>query len=506
MTMEPPPEAMRWGIDACSVCHTPVRLMSSVSCQMRSVTSSQVWMVQMPALATTMSSRPRSTTARVERGLEAVCVAHVGLGRHDPPAERATPSAVSSRPSGVPIWYLTRSSCSHRSMAMMSAPSSASRRQCDCGPAPRRSGDEGDLAVDSSHVSSSSSDLILFSAARRALSDRIRVCGGRARMRPCGWSSYGAGAVGGVVGARLTQAGRDTVLIARGPHLEAMRSGGLTVRSPAGDETVEVRAVASPDEAGVGPGDVVLLAMKSNDTHAALEALAAAVSDPATIAVVCLQNGVANERAALRRFPDVYGISVMCPTAHLEAGVVEAACHPVEGVLDIGRFPVGVDETAEAVAGILSTATFVSQPRPDIMRWKYAKLLLNLGNAVDAAVAPDDDARRLVDLARAEGEACLAAAGIDVVPAAEERARRKGVLNLEGRDRVDRPGGSTWQSLARGTGSSEVDYLNGEIVLLGRLHGVPTPVNELLRRVANELAAARRPPGIRSAAGLLAAL
>jgi len=104
---------------------------------------------------------------------------------------------------------------------------------------------------------------------------------------------YGAGAVGGVVGARLAQAGHD----------------------------------------------VVLLAMKSNDTVAALEALAATVAEPATIAVVCLQNGVANERAALRRFPDVYGISVMCPTAHLKPGVVQVFPTPIEGVLDIGRCP-----------------------------------------------------------------------------------------------------------------------------------------------------------------------
>jgi 2-dehydropantoate 2-reductase len=58
-----------------------------------------------------------------------------------------------------------------------------------------------------------------------------------------------------------------------------------------------------------------------------------------------------------------------------------------------------------------------------------------------------------------------------------------------------RGGGSSWQSLARGTGSIEADLLNGEIVLLGRLHGVVTPVNELLQVVANELAASGAPPG-----------
>ena len=58
-----------------------------------------------------------------------------------------------------------------------------------------------------------------------------------------------------------------------------------------------------------------------------------------------------------------------------------------------------------------------------------------------------------------------------------------------------RGGGSSWQSLARGTGSMEVDQLNGEIVLLGRLHGVPTPVNELLQRIGHDLAASGAPPG-----------
>ena len=66
-----------------------------------------------------------------------------------------------------------------------------------------------------------------------------------------------------------------------------------------------------------------------------------------------------------------------------------------------------------------------------------------------------------------------------------------------------RPGGSSWQSLQRGTGDIETDYLNGEIVLLGRMHGVPTPANELLQRLARELAATRDEPGATSAATIL---
>ncbi len=60
---------------------------------------------------------------------------------------------------------------------------------------------------------------------------------------------------------------------------------------------------------------------------------------------------------------------------------------------------------------------------------------------------------------------------------------------------VTRRGGSSWQSLERGTGNIEADYLNGEIVLLGRMHGIPTPVNALLQELANRLARERRPAG-----------
>ena len=124
---------------------------------------------------------------------------------------------------------------------------------------------------------------------------------------------------------------------------------------------------------------------------------------------------------------------------------------------------------------------FESVARPDIARWKYAKLLMNLGNPVDALCPHDDDARRLVTMAREEGEAVLAAAGIDHVSEEEDRARRGDILRIVPIDGQRRAGGSTWQSLARGL-PVEVDYLNGEIVLLGRLHGVPTPVNALLQR------------------------
>ena len=62
------------------------------------------------------------------------------------------------------------------------------------------------------------------------------------------------------------------------------------------------------------------------------------------------------------------------------------------------------------------------------------------------------------------------------------------------------------QSLLRGAAAIETDYLNGEIVLLGRLHGVPTPANALLQRLAADLPAGRAVPGAYREAELLAQL
>ena len=306
---------------------------------------------------------------------------------------------------------------------------------------------------------------------------------------------YGAGAIGGLAGARMAEAGAEVVLIARGAHAEAIAKEGLTVESAEGSRTVPVPVAGDPEEARLGAGDVVLLAMKSQDTAAALDALRRAA--PPDTPVVCVQNGVENERAALRLFPAVYGVCIMCPATHLEPGVVQQNSVPVPGMLDIGRYPGGTDRTVETTAAAFRAAGFESIERLDIMRWKYRKLLLNLGNSVHALCSPPGTGD-IVRRAQAEGEACLRAAGIDFASEQEDKDRRADFLQI--REIEGRPyrGGSSWQSLQRGAGSIESDLLNGEVSLLGRLHGVATPVNDLLQRLAWEAAARRERPGLLS--------
>jgi 2-dehydropantoate 2-reductase len=299
--------------------------------------------------------------------------------------------------------------------------------------------------------------------------------------------------VGATIGARLHQAGQDVIAIARGPHLEAMQARGLRLRTPGDDMVVPVAAVGSPAEIDWRDGDVVILAMKTQDTAAALTTLVAA--GPADMPVVCAQNGVENERLAARLFPNVYGICVMLPAALTEPGVVEANGAPLSGLLDVGRYPGGVDATAEGIAAVLSGALFGSEARPDIMRSKYRKLIMNLSNVIEAAAGTAARASDLYDRAVAEAETALAAAGIEVASPEEDQARRGELMRMKPIGGKKRDGGSTWQSLARASGSVETDYLNGEIVLLGRQFGVPTPVNAGLQRLGNRLARDLVPPG-----------
>src|SRR5438045_8239843 len=176
---------------------------------------------------------------------------------------------------------------------------------------------------------------------------------------------YGAGAIGGVIGGRLFQAGHDVVLIARGPHLEAIRERGLTLETPAEMTTLPVKAVGHPSEITFGDADIVVLTMKTQDTAAALDELRAAAGE--NIPVICAQNGVENERLALRRFARVYGMGVMLPATHLEPGQIEAHSATAPGILDVGCWPAGVDDGAAAVAADLRTGGFASEARPDIM-------------------------------------------------------------------------------------------------------------------------------------------
>jgi ketopantoate reductase len=85
---------------------------------------------------------------------------------------------------------------------------------------------------------------------------------------------FGAGAVGGVVGARLHQAGCDVTLIARGAHYQSIKRDGLRLETPVERVVLEIPVVDDPAAVDWREDHIVLLAIKSQDTAPALAALA----------------------------------------------------------------------------------------------------------------------------------------------------------------------------------------------------------------------------------------
>ena len=308
---------------------------------------------------------------------------------------------------------------------------------------------------------------------------------------------YGAGGIGGVIGAELALAGQDVALIARGPHLAAIRENGLIYENPHGSRSLQLAAFGHPSEIAFRDGDVVILTMKSQHTLGALEDLRAAGG--ADIPVVCCQNGVANERMALRRFRHVYAMVVYLPAQSLDLGVVQTHSAKTVGILDAGVYPRGTDALIGRLAASLEAANFSAKPDPKVMRWKYAKLISNVRNSLFALTPRSDGAQKIAALAQAEAVACYQAAEIDYASLDDLRQRRGDLMASGLIKGAGRAGGSSWQSVVKGSGDIEADYLNGEIALMGRCHGVPTPVNSVLQRLANELARAKAHPECRAA-------
>jgi len=302
----------------------------------------------------------------------------------------------------------------------------------------------------------------------------------------------GAGAVGGVLSARLTQIGKDVTLVARGGQYDAVRRHGLRVERPSASATVGMDVAATTAAARITSADVVVLAVKSHHTARALEQLADCQSP---LAIVCAQNGVANERASSQVAPNVYGASLVIPATSLVDGVVQVFRDPpVLGACELGRYPSGIDDICGSVARDWTDAGIETRTVSDIMSWKYAKLLLNLGNVIDALLDDEGFGGELHRRAEEEATACYRAAQIEL-PSRHDIDARNAVLSevgtIGGRKRG---GGSMWQDVARGRSQLEIEYLNGAVVAMGGRYGIPTPVNKALCDLAHRALGEGRGP------------
>lgn len=293
----------------------------------------------------------------------------------------------------------------------------------------------------------------------------------------------GAGALGGLLAAELHTADSRAVLVARGENGDAIRAGGLRIRRPAGTDTITVPVVSRPEDVELAPDDVLVLAVKAQDVEDVLRTWSwrpvAGGGVAADLPVLTLQNGLATEESVLRRFGHVYAATAWIAASHLKPGEIVSPSWPTVGIVWLGPLGASTTQGAERIARDLRAARWTATVVKDVRRWKAHKLRGNITNGLDLFEGDADDLAEAGARLVAELDAVYAAAGIVPVDPAVE------VADLPSLQIDDVPGHlhrrSTWQSFARGAGS-EVDYLNGEVVLLGRLHGVPTPANEALQR------------------------
>jgi 2-dehydropantoate 2-reductase len=306
----------------------------------------------------------------------------------------------------------------------------------------------------------------------------------------------GAGALGALLAAQLYQASIPTVLVARGKNLDRIRANGVTVLRPDVTDVLYVPVIGDPEEIELGPNDIIVVATKTQDTESILQdwswrELANGGGVAADLPVVTLHNGLAAEDLALRRFPAVYGVSMWIAAGFLKPGEVISPASPVVGIAWIGPLGTATKEGAQTIAADFTSAGYLARSVHDIRGVKAHKLLGNLSNALDLFEGSDADLTVAKQLIVGEANAVYAAANIHPIDPSEGSDVGFGRLQIgqvAGAPTLKR---STWQSFVRGT-SSEVDFLNGEIVLLGRQHGVPTPVNERVQRVLGVLSHAER--------------
>lgn len=303
---------------------------------------------------------------------------------------------------------------------------------------------------------------------------------------------YGAGGVGCVVGGHLARAGHDVVLIGRSGHVKAINNHGLHLVTPSGTYILHIPAITEPEQINYEADDVVLLCMKGQDTDEAIRNLRAVTED---IPIICLQNGVRNEEIVTKYFPRVYGAMEWLYTVYLTDGEVCDSVDP-SGWFIIGCYPEGTNELVEAVAAKLRTAGFFVKTTPDVMPYKWGKLVFNLANPISAIINAKIDANDYIASAiRQEAQEILIQAGIHWVPVEEVKREWPEIAKPPRGSLEIKSHGSTWQSLARRQGTVETEFINGEVVRLANKLGIKAPINETLMRVSQEMAANHELPG-----------
>ncbi|MBZ9921952.1 2-dehydropantoate 2-reductase [Mesorhizobium sp. BR1-1-7] len=288
----------------------------------------------------------------------------------------------------------------------------------------------------------------------------------------------GSGGIGGYFGARLAEAGEDVAFIARGAHLEALRTEGLHLESPLGNMTLrQVRATEAPSD--IGFVDVVVFAVKLYDVENAAKAAVPLVGPQTRL--LAFQNGI-DSIDMLARF---------MPRSQVAGGAAYISVHlEAPGLIvhrgGVARFTAGGhgDATIERLRGVCDRAVGIGlqtvQDLDQVLWTKFVTLCAfsgatSLMRAGIGQILADPEARIFIEQLRDEGMAVATGAGYPMPDGYDEEVM------------------SFWRTFPPETRSSmaidfergkptELAWLSGRMRVLGNELGVPTPAHTAVYR------------------------
>jgi 2-dehydropantoate 2-reductase len=314
----------------------------------------------------------------------------------------------------------------------------------------------------------------------------------------CRIAVIGAGAVGSALGALLHRAGQNVVLVARPAHVEAIHQNGLQVDGVMGSFTASIEAT---ETLNFKP-DLALLTVKAQDVVAVVKANQAFLNG---VPVVTFQNGTHSDELVASILPreQILSAVVTMNAAYLLPGKVTVA---IRGNLTIGRPFSSRDGKLEEVTHILNQA-LPTQITDNIQGAHWLKLIINLNNALPAItnytinqVYADAYLRNLAIGIMREGQRIISRANIELESLPEVSVGLTKLLymlpsGMAGRIVAKKYRrvitewplwSSTLQSVLRHR-PAEIDYLNGEIVELGKCYGEATPLNTKIVELVHQV-------------------
>jgi len=287
----------------------------------------------------------------------------------------------------------------------------------------------------------------------------------------------GAGGMGGWFGAKLVAAGNEVAFIARGTHLEALRTDGLTVSG--GESLHLVDIVATDRPADVGPVDAVLFCVKLYDTESAARAMVPLLG-PKTY-VVTVQNGVESADRIGQIIGDgrtlagaaYFPANIAAPGEIAYVGRIAGKPH-----IGFGEPGAGPSERANGFAEVFRAAGIDADVFDDTKSMIWEKFCLIAGTSAATAltrqtvglVRNDPDTRWM--LAEAIGEAARVGRKLGIALPEDVESRTLSFIDN------NPPNGKSSQliDLERGR-RLELEGLSGAVIRLGRQTGIPTPVH-----------------------------